>query len=238
MKFLLLLIIAASLLVSCIATRQSVYREEAALVFERISQLPAAVNFPHEVIDYSSTFKTGETFYQNGDVAMADNYYQFSIGKGEVIEELLSSELKRREEVARHELEQKRQLEAKLAEQARLDRERETARLKKVEADRLESRRRAEKARQERLDRQERIDREVPLVARHTVKRGETLPQIAALPEVFNDSTLWPLIYRANRNQISNPAILWPGQVLKIPRNSDRSDVVEARRFAAEKALR
>ena len=58
----------------------------------------------------------------------------------------------------------------------------------------------------------------VQLPSTYTVRRGETLPQIAGRTEIYNDATLWPLIYRANRDQIRDPKQLWPGQVLTIPR--------------------
>jgi nucleoid-associated protein YgaU len=69
----------------------------------------------------------------------------------------------------------------------------------------------------------------------HTVRRGETLPQIAARSEIYNDASLWPIIYRANRDQIRDPKQLWPGQVLKIPRNFSRDDAKEAKRFSGKK---
>ena len=92
-----------------------------------------------------------------------------------------------------------------------------------------ETRKKAEKPRQNK----ERLQ-----AAYHTVKRGETLPQIAAQPDVYNDHTLWPLIYRANRDQIRDPRQIWPGQVLRIPRNIGRDDIAEARRYGQEKPLR
>jgi nucleoid-associated protein YgaU len=58
----------------------------------------------------------------------------------------------------------------------------------------------------------------------YTVRRGETLPQISARSEIYNDSTLWPIIFRANRDQIRDPKRLWPGQVITIPRNFSRID--------------
>ena len=53
---------------------------------------------------------------------------------------------------------------------------------------------------------------ETPL---HEVKPGETLAVIASLQ--LGDSTLWPAIYLANRDQIKDPARVYPGQVLTIP---------------------
>ncbi len=49
----------------------------------------------------------------------------------------------------------------------------------------------------------------------HKVRRGESLWIIAA--ENLGDGGLWPALYRANRDQIQNPKILYPGQELAIP---------------------
>ena len=74
-----------------------------------------------------------------------------------------------------------------------------------------------------------------PLPTSYTVRRGETLPQISARTEIYNDSTLWPIIYRANRDQIRDPKRLWPGQVFVIPRNFTRAEADEARRYSNKK---
>jgi len=79
--------------------------------------------------------------------------------------------------------------------------------------------------------------KEHALSASHTVKRGETLPSIAALSEVYNDSGLWPLLYRSNRDQIRDPGKISPGQVLRIPRNVSREEISEAVRFSRWKPL-
>jgi nucleoid-associated protein YgaU len=54
--------------------------------------------------------------------------------------------------------------------------------------------------------------------ALHEVRPGETLTRIAAL--TLGDAALWPALYRANRDQIRDPARLYPGQKLAIPRLS------------------
>jgi nucleoid-associated protein YgaU len=53
----------------------------------------------------------------------------------------------------------------------------------------------------------------------HEVRAGETLAEIAAA--TLGDSTLWPALYRANRDQIRDPARLYPGQKLAIPTLSE-----------------
>src|SRR5687768_13384730 len=49
----------------------------------------------------------------------------------------------------------------------------------------------------------------------HTVARGETLSSIAH--QHYGDSGSYPLIVRANPTQISDPNLIFPGQVLRIP---------------------
>ncbi|MDR2537204.1 MAG: LysM peptidoglycan-binding domain-containing protein [Treponema sp.] len=50
----------------------------------------------------------------------------------------------------------------------------------------------------------------------HTIQSGEYLRMIAA--RVYGDETRWPEIYRANRDNISNPDFILPNSVLQIPR--------------------
>jgi nucleoid-associated protein YgaU len=49
----------------------------------------------------------------------------------------------------------------------------------------------------------------------HDVRNGDTLATIAAM--TLGDPSLWPALYRANRDQIRDPARLHPGQRLEIP---------------------
>ncbi len=49
----------------------------------------------------------------------------------------------------------------------------------------------------------------------HDVRDGDTLVTIAAL--TLGDPSLWPALYRANRDQIRDPKRLYPGQRLEIP---------------------
>ena len=64
----------------------------------------------------------------------------------------------------------------------------------------------------------------------HVVQPGETLWQIAL--NLSGNPHRWPELYRANRDQIKDPSLLYPGQRLAIPdfgaaRPRDRS-VAEA----------
>ena len=66
----------------------------------------------------------------------------------------------------------------------------------------------------------------------YTVKKGDTLPNVAARHDIYNDSFMWPLIYKANRDQIKDPKVLYGGQELKIPRDVSLEDIIQARREA------
>jgi nucleoid-associated protein YgaU len=49
-----------------------------------------------------------------------------------------------------------------------------------------------------------------------TVVAGDTLSSIAA--SEYGDATLFPRIFEANRDQLHDPNLIHPGQVLRIPR--------------------
>jgi len=224
------------ILVAACAAPVARFKAETDLTLQRVRVSNMETLFPTETLDFYLTVQHGDRELTKGAVKEADLYYGLALGKAELLENLYLLELKRREEAIRLEFELKRQAEAELERQRKSEREKAAAqareavaRAKRLEAEKAENRRKAERARQE---------TEVQLVTRHTVKRGETLPQIAALPEVYGDVSLWPLIYKSNRDQISNPAVVWPGQVLRIPRNFDKNDISEARRFSGGRSLR
>ncbi len=54
----------------------------------------------------------------------------------------------------------------------------------------------------------------------HVVQPGETLWQIAL--RLSGNPSRWPELYRANRDQIKDPSLLYPGQRLAIPGFGDR----------------
>jgi nucleoid-associated protein YgaU len=71
-----------------------------------------------------------------------------------------------------------------------------------------------------------------PSPNQYTVTEGETLWTIAARKDIYFDSLLWPLIYKANRDQIKDPRQIYPGQVLNIPRDTSDTEKEEAREKA------
>lgn len=71
-----------------------------------------------------------------------------------------------------------------------------------------------------------------PPLTRYVVNEGEVLWGIAARKDVYADPLLWPIIYKANRDQIKDPRRIYPGQVLSIPRGISNAETREARETA------
>ncbi len=55
--------------------------------------------------------------------------------------------------------------------------------------------------------------------ATHVVKKGECLWYIAGYEDIYGNPLKWPLIYKANKDKIKDPDLIYPGQVLAIPRD-------------------
>lgn len=51
----------------------------------------------------------------------------------------------------------------------------------------------------------------------YEVMKGDHLWGIASKPETYEDPYMWPRIYRANRDQINDPDLIYPKQMLTVP---------------------
>ena len=51
----------------------------------------------------------------------------------------------------------------------------------------------------------------------YTVVKGDYLWKIAKKDEFYGNGFAWPVIYKANRDQIKDPDLIYPKQVFKIP---------------------
>jgi LysM repeat protein len=224
---LILMAVLPGCLISGCSQSLPLWRGDAATVFDRARSHGADKLLPEEFKSVEETLVTGEVLVLQHKPKEADAFFHLAWTKGKVLEANLAAEKLRLAKAA----ELKAEAEKRDREQQKsLLEEQQESRQEKAETEVApEARKKAEKPRQ---------SKDRPLPVYHTVKRGETLPQIAAQADVYNDHTLWPLIYRANRDQIRDPGHIWPGQVLRIPRNVGRDDIAEARRYSQEKPLR
>ena len=53
----------------------------------------------------------------------------------------------------------------------------------------------------------------------YTVQKGDTLSHVAQ--QFYGKASAWNRIFEANRDQLDNPDLIQPGQVLKIPPRAD-----------------
>lgn len=60
----------------------------------------------------------------------------------------------------------------------------------------------------------------------------DCLWNIAGRDEILGDPNLWPKLWQANRDEIRNPDIIYPGQELEIPRKGDMD--AEAKKMERE----
>ena len=226
---LVILILLFAGLVGCASDKLS-WRHDAGLLYDRLRLTGVDKLLPDEFRSLEETLSRGEALLKEGDEEEAEKFYRLALTKGLLFERNVATERERRAEAAR--------LKA-VAEQSELKRQKaiqeEQLRLAE-EKSRIEADAAAGAPVRDKTEKLQPV-RERQLAAYHTVKRGETLPQIAAQSDVYNDHTLWPLLYRANRDQISDPRQIWPGQALRIPRNANRYDIAEARRYAQEHPL-
>jgi nucleoid-associated protein YgaU len=199
------------------------WRDGAKVAIIEVYLKGAQKEFPAEYGSALDTFKKGEDLLAEDEAEDADSYFNFALTKAQLLDtELAELKLRRDEETRLRE-------EAEHKERERLQALKKRERKVALEKEEYEAKRGPGRSRPA---------KERPLSASHTVKRGETLPQIAAQSDVYNDYNLWPLLYRANRDQIRDPKHIWPGQVLRIPRNLSREEYAEAHRYAQEKPIR
>ncbi|UFS70270.1 DUF4398 domain-containing protein [Geomonas sp. RF6] len=230
LRHLIFLLIIAS--AGACAVTPPLWRPEARTSLDRATAAKAEEIYPAEYRTARDTFLKAEELLQKGEKKEAEKYFLLAQQEATMVRKKAEAEAARRaeerarlaEEAARVAEERRKEKEIELEEAARL--------LQQKAAEEAAAKAAAEAARK----RVKPVKEQRPVTS-YTVRRGQSLPLIAAQPEVYNDRNLWPLLYRANRDQISDPRHLWPGQVLRVPRNSSRDDVAEARRYALERPL-
>lgn len=217
------------LLAGC-STTEPTWRNKATSLVEELGRQDAIKLLPQEYRNLLETFEHGEAiFHVQEDDREADTYYQLAFQKAELLR-LELSHLKQKQAAE----ERQRAIElAQKVEEERLMREAAEAELRLLKQEKSQAGEPGRESASPFKPSVKESGQQLPVS--YTVRRGESLPQIAGRSEIYNDSSLWPLIYRANRDQISDPKRLWPGQLLVIPRHFSRDDADGARRYSGKK---
>lgn len=67
---------------------------------------------------------------------------------------------------------------------------------------------------------------EEPIILKYwIVAEGDNLWNVAAHEEVYTLAERWPLIYKNNLEQITDADLIYPGQVLDIPRDMSQAEI-------------
>jgi nucleoid-associated protein YgaU len=64
--------------------------------------------------------------------------------------------------------------------------------------------------------------------SRYVVKKGDSLWKISAKSKVLGDPFRWPLIFKANRDQITDPDFIEPAQDLSYKKSYSKDDIADA----------
>lgn len=73
-----------------------------------------------------------------------------------------------------------------------------------------------------------------PDLSRYIVRPHDNLWVIAGQKRVYGDSFEWPMIFKANRDQIHDPDLIYPRQVFRIEKGIAAEEMTEARKLAME----
>ena len=63
---------------------------------------------------------------------------------------------------------------------------------------------------------------------KYVVKKGDTLWDISAKDDIYGDPFQWPLLFKANRDQIEDPDIIEVDQELDVRQDFSREEVEDA----------
>jgi len=224
------IVLCCHLVTGCATTAPAPsWRSRAMSLIEDVGRHDGAKLFPQEYRSLLEAFEHGEAILRvKDDEQQADPHFLLAVQKGE----LLAGEMRQLRE---RQKEEQRRLAAEAAARAEEERLMREAALAEARLREQESKEQAAAEAAAKAKQQDTARAPASLPMSYTVRRGESLPQIAGRSEIYNDSSLWPLIYRANRDQIRDPKRLWPGQALSIPRHFSRDDANEARRFSGKK---
>ena len=69
---------------------------------------------------------------------------------------------------------------------------------------------------------------------KYIVVKGDTLWGIAGMSVAYKDNFQWPLIFKANRDQIKDPDLIYPAQEFLLRHDYSESEIDKARKDASD----
>ncbi len=98
----------------------------------------------------------------------------------------------------------------------------------KAKKESIAEKKRLEKKRQKALEAKRKAEREAQKWNTWEVEEGDTLWDISSHKKIYENPFQWPLIWKANRSQISDPDLIYPDQKFDIPREYSDADTKDA----------
>ncbi len=199
----------------------------------------------------SAAYAAGAAQYAPGEFQLANSALQaaeLQVEKGRYREAVRTLELAQRysTEALRLTREAKQRQAAEEKKRAEEKRLREQEKLKKLQQE-AERRKQLEKKKEKKpktkkpvvtVEKKKPTKKTKPkLLDKVEVRSGDDLAAIAARKDVYGDPLLWPLLYKANRDQIKDPKEIFVGQTLVIPRDKSRDEIEAARQEARDLGL-
>ncbi|MBP7791812.1 MAG: LysM peptidoglycan-binding domain-containing protein [Candidatus Goldbacteria bacterium] len=73
-----------------------------------------------------------------------------------------------------------------------------------------------------------------PSSARYSVLSGDSLWKISGKSKIYGNSFMWPLLFKANKDIIEDPDLIYPKQKLLVKKNYSRAEIEDAIEKAKE----
>jgi hypothetical protein len=74
----------------------------------------------------------------------------------------------------------------------------------------------------------------MPPAGYYIVQKHDTLWAIADKPAVYGDPFEWPPIFKANRDKVADPDLIYPRQSFRIEKGLDKVELGQAKQLAME----
>ena len=71
-------------------------------------------------------------------------------------------------------------------------------------------------------------------ITKYIVVKGDTLWGISGMDLAYKDNFQWPLIFKANRDQIKDPDLIYPKQEFLIRKDFSQTEIDKARKDASD----